>query len=515
MPEIRGNAVDENCDRRAEPFADLGAVVANQWVFGTRFSRLLKLVVHNAPAGARVAFRCTGRSCPTRRTRRVTVRSVLTRVTLHRPFRRRAPAARHAAEGDDHRGADDRPHLHLRRQARRGAREHGHLPRARASGGAGRAEAARSCVACARGCCSLPRQRTPGTFSIAGSTLVYTGDRDVDQIAGFDTGTHYPLHALRRRRRSARDARASSARTTGPSTARRPGSRLVVLALGGGDDVAAVSANVTVPVRFDGGDGNDGLFGGGGTDEFLGGAGNDNVVSRDGKGETVDCGAGQDTAISDDADTRTSCEEIEGDADGDGVRRPADCDDTNPGIRPGATDVPDDRIDQDCSGADATNLDVDGDGTPRPQDCDDSNPAIRPGAREIVGNTVDENCDTRADAFLGLGGVLRNAWAAAGRAHRQHAAHRTRLPARHPDRAALPRARAARSAASSAGSRAAARSSSAATSRAARSAAEPGSRSASRARPGSAACCASRSERPGTPSVEFLCLPPGGRVRDC
>ena len=69
VPEIRGNTVDENCDRRAEPFADLGAVVANQWVFGTRFSRLLKLVVHNAPAGARIAFRCTGRSCPTRRTR--------------------------------------------------------------------------------------------------------------------------------------------------------------------------------------------------------------------------------------------------------------------------------------------------------------------------------------------------------------------------------------------------------------------------------------------------------------
>ena len=87
VPEIRGNAVDENCDNRAEPFADLGAVVANQWVFGRGFSRLLKLVVHNAPGGARVAFRCSGRSCPTRRTRRVTVRNVLTRVTLHRPFR--------------------------------------------------------------------------------------------------------------------------------------------------------------------------------------------------------------------------------------------------------------------------------------------------------------------------------------------------------------------------------------------------------------------------------------------
>jgi hypothetical protein len=87
-PEIRGNAVDENCDRRADPFSDLGAVVANQWVFGPRSSRLLKLIVHNAPAGSRVTFRCTGSSCPTRRTRRVRVRNVLTRVVLHRPFRR-------------------------------------------------------------------------------------------------------------------------------------------------------------------------------------------------------------------------------------------------------------------------------------------------------------------------------------------------------------------------------------------------------------------------------------------
>ena len=104
---------------------------------------------------------------------------------------------------------------------------------------------------------------------------------------------------------------------------------------------------------FNGGGGNDGLFGGGGIDIFDGGPGDDNIVSRDGRAEQVDCGDGHDTAISDDADTRSSCEEIEGDADGDGVRRPADCDDTNPAIHPGATDVPDDGIDQDCYGVDA------------------------------------------------------------------------------------------------------------------------------------------------------------------
>jgi hypothetical protein len=87
-PEIKGNKVDENCDKRAEPFSDLGAVVANQWVFGAAFARLQKLVVHTAPAGARVVMRCTGRSCPSRRPGRRTVESVLSRVVLHRGLRK-------------------------------------------------------------------------------------------------------------------------------------------------------------------------------------------------------------------------------------------------------------------------------------------------------------------------------------------------------------------------------------------------------------------------------------------
>jgi hypothetical protein len=353
-----------------------------------------------------------------------------------------------------------------------------------------------------------------GQFMVSGSTLFYTADNGTsDQISGFDTGTSY---------RFTRFGQASIG--PGPGCTPSPDGRSVdcaktqvariVLSLGDQDDVAVVSANVTVPVTFDGGDGNDGLFGGGGTDEFLGGGGNDNVVSRDGKSESVNCGAGQDTAISDDADTRISCEQVEGDADGDGVRRPADCDDTNPAIHPGAIDVPDDRIDQDCSGADATNLDIDGDGTPRPQDCDDSNALIRPGAREIVGNSVDENCDTRADAFLGLGGVLRNAWAPAGNRTRN-----TLLTAREFPRGtrielrctgpSCPFKRVVRRVTSrravklhgALGNRALA----------------PGTRIEVRI---------TRSARigrvlrfkigaPGSPSVEFKCLPPGGRLRDC
>ena len=259
----------------------------------------------------------------------------------------------------------------------------------------------------------LPATAAAGTFTIQGSTIVYAGEDGVDQIAGLDTGT------------SIRFTRFGGVTLGGGLPCQvsldnqsvdcpKTGITRVLLDLGGGDDVASVAGSVTLPVIFDGGAGNDGLFGGGGLDVFNGGPDNDNIVARDGRGEQVDCGDGNDTAISDDADTRTSCEEIEGDADFDGVRRPADCNDANPGIRPGIADTPDDGIDQDCSGADASNLDRDGDGFPRPQDCNDADPAIRPGAREIAGNAVDENCDTAVVPFPALPGFVGNLWAASG-----------------------------------------------------------------------------------------------------
>ncbi|TMI79633.1 MAG: T9SS type A sorting domain-containing protein, partial [Bacteroidetes bacterium] len=89
-----------------------------------------------------------------------------------------------------------------------------------------------------------------------------------------------------------------------------------------------------------------------------------------------------------------------------------DCDDTKASIHPGAEEIPDDGIDQDCDGYDLKTWyeDHDGDGYGNPlvhqtantrptgyvsdhADCNDSDPAINPGAADIPDDGKDENCD--------------------------------------------------------------------------------------------------------------------------
>jgi Putative metal-binding motif len=89
-------------------------------------TRLLTLVVRNAPKGAKIVLRCKGDGCPINRPRRRTVRRNLRKVVLHRC----AAASRRRAAAEHHRAADDRPHVHLRGRARRDTGGADRLPRA-------------------------------------------------------------------------------------------------------------------------------------------------------------------------------------------------------------------------------------------------------------------------------------------------------------------------------------------------------------------------------------------------
>ena len=93
------------------------------------------------------------------------------------------------------------------------------------------------------------------------------------------------------------------------------------------------------------------------------------------------------------------------DGDGDGYRCD-DCNDASAAIHPGAAEICNNGVNDDCSAATADVFDKDGDGFTCVIDCNDNNPAVNPNASEVPCDGLDDDCNPATPELVDADGDL-------------------------------------------------------------------------------------------------------------